>query len=150
MDNIDQYYNGICAHISSLVDAITTGTDACYEVSEPLCVGGPQGQYTCRSPFNGDCEWKVDIASAGGTNAQIVVSSTAKQTGVDYTGATQSFSNLSAYDGLVINVSLNSTVPVDSEWYPVRNSEGILNVLVIAATNAAFVNIVFRQKRLSK
>ena len=146
IDHITSYFNG---RVSTLMDAIKLGTDASdYEHSEPFCVGGPNGPYKVRSPFQGDTQVKVDFAEAGASNCQVVVSMSPKQNGADFTGSiiTQGF-NESMYDGLVLSLPANNTIPVDSEWYNVRNSENTVYILVISAGNAAFVNLVFRQKR---
>ncbi len=137
----------VSKHISDLCDALKIGSDNPWEVSEPFAVGGPNGQYTLRAPFTGDCEFKVDFAGAGASQTQMVVSSTKHTSGVDFTGAGQSFQELSAFDGLVMSLPPNTPIPIDSEWYYVRNSSNTLFILVISAANAAFANILFRQKR---
>jgi hypothetical protein len=146
MEHMTAYYGG---RISTLMDALKTATDADdFERSEPFCVGGPNGSYKVRSPFQGDSQVKIDFAESGASNAQIVVSMTTKQFGADFTGAVipQGF-NESMYDGLVLSLPANNTIPIDSEWYNIRNSENTIYVLVISAGNASFVNLVFRQKR---
>lgn len=140
----------LSGHISGLVDALRVSTKQAWEYSEPIAIGGPPGQYTCQSPFTGDCEWKVDIASAGGAVSQIVVSSSFKNNlGVlDYTGASSvSYTGRSGFDGLVMNISASTTSSINSEWYNVRNSENLIYVIIAAASGAAFANIIFRQKR---
>lgn len=57
------------------------------------------------------------------------------------------YSGYSPLDGLLINLSPNGVVAVDSEWYAVRNTENILFVVISNLANAAYVNIQFRQKR---
>ena len=143
----DQYYNGICQHIASLVDTIVTGTKADWETSETICIGGSNGQYTSKSPFIGACEWKVDIASSGQSQAQIIVSNVPHQGGVDFTGATQSYTESAFFNALVINIPPNTTIPVDSEWYQLQNGQTTVFVTVVASANAAFANIQYRQKR---
>ncbi len=140
-------------HISSLIDAISTGSPEPWEISEPYTIGGPAGVYTCVSPFLYGSQWKVDVASAGATVSTILVSPTFKvaTSAPDYTGASGvTYSGLSGLDGLTMQIQANSTVNIDSEWYSVRNSENVLFVVIQNASNAAFVNIVFRQKRNTK
>lgn len=140
-------------HISSLIDAISTGSPDPWEVSEPYTIGGTAGVYTCISPFLYGSQWKVDIASAGASVSTILISPTVKSTSSapDYTGASGvTYSGLSGLDGLTMQIQANSTVNIDSEWYSVRNSENVLFVVVQNSANAAFVNIVFRQKRNTK
>jgi hypothetical protein len=137
------------AHIASLLDAISVGTDADWETSEPMLVGGVQGSYTCVPPFVGQCQWKVDLASAGATNAQVIVSSAQFNSSIDYTGAVALPSGFSTLPVLAINIPASTTISPYSEWYPMSNSDK-LYILVTAATNAAFVNLVFRQKRKTR
>lgn len=134
-------------HISSLINALRTGTQESFEYSEPLAVGGPTGQYICRAPFIGDCEFMVDVASAGASISQIIVSSIKHTTIIDYSSASQPYSELGAFDGLILSIPANTTVPVSSQWYSVRDSSNSVFINVSAITNSAFVNICFRQKR---
>ncbi len=137
-------------HISSLLDALTIGSNSQYEVSEPYIIGGPPDKYEVIAPYLYDCEWKVDAVSAGASASQILVSSSAKETTSmpDFTGASGvSYSGLSPLDGFLLNVPASSTVTPSGEWYSLRNTENKLSVIISAASDAAFVNIVFRQKR---
>lgn len=137
-------------HIASLLDAIKSGSGADYEYSGPYLVGGTNGVYTVVSPFLYSSEWKVDIASAGASASQILISSSTKNASSvpDMTGASGvTYSGYSPLDGLLINLSPNGVVAVDSEWYDVRNTENILFVVISNLANAAYVNIQFRQKR---
>jgi hypothetical protein len=138
-------------HVASLVDALRIASTAEWDTSEPYFCGGlgsaGGNTYSCRSPFQGDCEFSVDIATGGGTAAQILVASARRTSGVDFTGALVPGYNDGMQDALVINVPVNTTIPVDSQWYQIRNSENTVYVLVICATNAAGVNLQFRQKR---
>lgn len=139
-------------HIATLLDAWSAGSPEAYEYSEPFFIGGlasaTGNQYKCRAPFQGPCQFCVDQATPGATITQIVVSSTPKQSGVDLTGANVAAYNDSMMDGLVLNVPANQTIPITSKWYDIRNSENTVYVLVIAGTNAAGVNLQFRQKRM--
>lgn len=133
-------------HIASLVDALKISTDSCYEWSSPVCVGGPTGVYTVRAPFIGDCQYKVDIASCGATAAQVIVSSVVIKNAIDYVAAF-GLDQINGLEGLAMNLPATNTVPIDSEWYNIRNSENTVYVNIFATSNAAFVNLVFRQKR---
>lgn len=148
LDHQAAYFQG---HIASLNDALRVGSDEAWDTSEPFCVGGLGSAggniYTCRSPYVGDCEFCVDIGTCGATAAQVLVSSTRKNSGIDFTGLNVPGYNDSQMDGLVINLPASTTIPIDSQWYQVRNSENTVYVLVICATNSAVVNIQFRQKR---
>lgn len=141
------------AHIASLLDAIQTGSKSMWETSEPIIIGGVAGKYNIVAPYLYDCQWKVDIATAGASSSQILISSSAKETTSmpDFTGASGvSYNGLSGLDGFLINVPSNSTIPIYSEWYSIRNSDNKLYVIIVNSANAAFVNFVFRQKRNTK
>jgi hypothetical protein len=138
-------------HIASLLDALKIGSDEAFEYSEPYFVGGLGStagiQYHCRAPFQGDCEFWIDFASCGASAAQVVISMSPKTSGVDYTGLLVPAYNDGMMDGLVLNLPVSNTVPVDSGWYQVRNSENTVYVLIICNANSAGVNMQFRQKR---
>src|SRR6266446_1070696 len=148
LDHQAAYYGG---KISTLMDALKTGSEEPFEYSEPFCIGGLGSavgiQYKCRAPFQGDCEYMVDFASAGSSTAQILVSSSPRQSGVDFTGTIIPGFQDSQMDALVLQSLANTLTPVESNWYQVRSSENTIYVLVICPVNAAFVNIQFRQKR---
>jgi hypothetical protein len=148
MELMSQNLQALGTYVSSLVDALSIGTSAQYELSEPMCVGGAAGTYTLRSTFVGECQWKVDSAFAGSSQSQVYISTRQQKTGLDLTGAVQSTSELTPYDGMVLNLIPNQSIPITSEWYDLRgSSHSTLYILIVASTNAAFVNIVFRQKR---
>jgi len=141
-------------NIASLVEALRSGTDIVvtpFDTSDPMCCGGPSAVYALKSPFIGDCQWKVDVITSGGaagTSSQIVVSSRKHTSGVDLTNGSQGFSEFYSFDGLVLVVAGSSTLVVDSEWYDVTNSENAIYILVIAAAaSSAYANVIFRQKR---
>lgn len=142
------YFGG---RIATLMDALKTGSEEPFEESEPFCVGGLGSsagiQYKCRAPFQGDCEFSVDFAEAGASTAQLVVSSSPKTSGADFTGLIIPGYQDSQMDALIVQALALTTTPVNSRWYQVRNSENTIYVLVICPQNAAFANIQFRQKR---
>jgi hypothetical protein len=143
----------MAGHISTLMDAWARGSDTHWDTSEPFFVGGLGSVtghvYSVRAPFMGPCQWCVDIATAGGTQAQILVSPSIKNYGADMTGLLVPGYQDSQMDGLVIICPQNQTVPIDSNWYDLRNSENTLYVTVVCATNSAGANIQFRQKRMA-
>lgn len=137
-------------HIASLLDAIKMGTGSPWEYSEPYIIGGVAGKYTIVAPFLYGCEWKVDVASAGASSSQVLISSSAKETTSmpDLTGANNTnYTGLSGLDGLYLNIPSNGMIPVDSEWYSIRNSDNKLYIIIANGANAAYINIIFRQKR---
>lgn len=140
-------------HISSLIDAFSIASNAEWELSEPMLVGGAPGVYEVNAPFVGDCQWRCDNATAGATATQILISSSTLQnlTVADYTGSSgKQFNGRSTLDALAVFVPASNSIPVDSEWYNVRNDQNLLYVLFTAASNGAFCNLVFRQKRMVK
>lgn len=148
----DFHKNGT-PHISSLIDALQVGTNDEWETSEPILIGGPPGKYRCDSPFLGDCEWRCDLASAGASTAQIFVGFTDKETSglPDYTGASGvSYTGRSGLEGLSILVPANNTLPILSSWYYLPGAQNKLSIIISAGANAAFINLVFRQKRTAK
>jgi hypothetical protein len=134
------------AHIASLLDAFATGSSAEWETSEPILIGGPPAQYECIPPFVGQCQWKVDLAITGAAASQFLISTTQMQTPIDYTGVATILSGYSGASAFAMNVPANSTLATYSEWYPMSNSDQ-LYILITSAADAAFVNLVFRQKR---
>jgi hypothetical protein len=154
-EDIDERLSRIDENISTLLDNWSYPPTDEWELSEPFFVGGLASNtgasvYSCRAPFQGPCMWSVDLASAGATATHLVVGGSPKRYGVDFTGAlVQSYQD-SQFDALVIYVPANTTIPVGSRWYDLRNSENTLYVTVVANTNLAGANIQFRQKRKSK
>lgn len=147
----DVHIHKLNAHISSLIDTVTLGTNEPWEYSEPMVIGGATGQYTCQSPFLGSSQWKVDIASSGQSAANILVSSTQKiaASALDYTGTSGiQLTGTSPVSGLAIAIPANSSIPVNSDWYPVQDANNIIYILISLSANAAFVNLMFRQKRI--
>jgi hypothetical protein len=134
------------AHIASLLDAISTGTSAEWETSEPVLIGGVQAEYTCVPPFVGQCQWRVDAASTGAGAAQILISTSQFTTAIDYTGVATTLNGYSGANALSLNLPATTTLTPNTEWYPMSNSDK-LYILVTASADAAFVNLVFRQKR---
>ena len=121
--------------------------DGDYEPSEPFTIGGPAGIYPFRAPFIGDCQYKLDLASCGNSAAQILVSSTRHPFIPSYLATDQGTGENSAIDGVLINLPANSTPPVGSDWYNIRNSENTIYVTIAGTVAAAYVTMRFRQKR---
>lgn len=148
--HVESMHHELAAHISGLVDALFTGTNQPFEYSVPILIGGPQGVYTCVSPFASSSQWKVDQSSSGNSVSTILVSDTRKEINSlpDYTG-TQNivFTENPSMNGLSLILASNVTEPVDSEWYNVTDSKNTIYI-TIKTTTAAFVNLCFRQKRI--
>lgn len=137
----------IATHISGVCHQLKMASDQPYEHSEPMCVGGPAGKYRLTSPYAlmPNVQWKIDTANFGAAAGVIVVSNDINNVPpgmlVGDTGTTE----LTPIKGLLITGNAVS-VPVDSEWYDLTDSNGVLFVSV-ATTAAAYVNAIFRHKR---
>lgn len=147
----DAQIEKLIAHISGLRDAMYMGTNEPWETSESFVIGGPQGSYMCNSPFLGKVQWKLEVASCGSSNAQILVSSSPHSiiASPDYTGV-QPGLNFNSFEGIAVAIPSNGCVPVDGDWYDVIPSHNAVFVIVTTPANAAFASIKFRQKRIVK
>lgn len=134
----------------SLVDALRTyhKPEEDWETSEPMAIGGPAGSYRVRSPYNGPCQYKIDYVSNGAGNGSAVLSSRMYQSSpVAYAAADVGTGEYGALDGLPLFLQANTMVPVDSNWYDVRNSENTLYLIISSITGAAYISLQFRQRR---
>lgn len=134
--------------VKGLANALQYAPTENYEYGDPQWVGGVKGVYAVRAPFQGDCQFHVESATAGATASLVIVSPFRLQNAPDLVGTNQSsYSENSSFPGVVLQVPASTTVTVIGTWYNVVDSENCVYVLITAASNAAGANIQFRQKR---
>lgn len=134
--------------ISGLINQLQIASEEGYEYSEPMSIGGPTGNYRLRSPYNAtNVQFKVDLATAKDTSASTIVLSTDPQIYTPgFTSSDIPTSELTPLKGIVVLVTNNTTVPVNSSWYDVTDSNGIIYAAV-TSTAAAYATVQFRHKR---
>lgn len=151
IDKLNVTLAGLNQRVSGWADSLQMGAGNDWEYSLPLFVGGVAGVYALRSPFMGSSQWKIESASAGATASQVIVSPfRSGASGIDLTGASQSYSDVSPFVGSVLLVPASTTVQGPRGWYDVTNSEQAVYVTITCATNAAYATIQFRQKRVRR
>jgi hypothetical protein len=152
MANITSHIAKLDGHISGLVDGLDVGTNEAWEKLEILTFGGTNGTYAIHAPFTSACQYSVQNISSS-TNAVICISPKAVPTTVvSFTVNPQNYSEMNGFNGFIFNVSATQTpVPVMSEWTDVSNSFNELYMRIdITASNASYVAIAFKQKRIVK
>lgn len=143
-----EYIRQMAEHISCLYDQFKVASSAPYEGSEPFIVGGPAGSFSLRSPYNvPNVQWKVDVASASGSDAIIVVSSDTNILVPGYLVGDTPTSENTPLKGLLIYVPTNSTIPVNSEWYDLIDGSKAVFAKITKTTTSAYFNVRFRVKR---
>lgn len=143
-----EYIRKMADYISGLCDQFKVASNAPYEGSEPFIVGGPAGSFSLRSPYNvPNVQWKVDVASASGSDAIIVVSSDVNILVPGYLAGDQATTENAPLRGLLIYVPNNNTVPVNSEWYDLVDGSKAVFAKITKTTTAAYFNVRFRVKR---
>ena len=133
--------------VSGLVDALKMGTQEAWEYSEPLTVGGPSGNYSIKSPFQGECEYSVACVNSGPQIGQCTISSSPKLLDVDYTGGTVLDIGTN-FSGFLFRLAINTFIPASTQFVPIGNSENTLFCHIgTSVGGAVFATIIFRQKR---
>lgn len=134
--------------IGGLIAALKTGqSDEPWEYSEPFAVGGPNGLYPVRVPFNvGDCQFKVDSIAAGASNGVVQISPFRNSINPLMAVTDNGTSEFGPIQGIILFAQQNTTIPISSEWYNVISGNSIY-INISSCTQAVYVNIKFRQKR---
>lgn len=139
----------IAGHISSLATQRSMSSDEHYEYSEPMAVGGPTGLYRLRSPFNStNVQWHLDYFSSPTGNANAIVGNDPNIILPGFASTDTPTTELSPIRGLIVSVTTTNSVPVDSAWYDLTNSNSILYAfLSVTGGNSGYLTFQFRRKR---
>lgn len=149
-DKKDKQIETLQGIYSGLIEQWSPMSNDPWEYSEPMAMGGKQGIYTLRSPFNApSCQWKVDVI-ADGTNAFTALISTNRLTDVSIVPGIVigdiPTTELGPINGLLLFCAGNGLPPVSSSWYNLPGGNQII-YMALKTTAAAYVNIAFRVKR---
>lgn len=137
----------LAAHISGLCHQLKIASDQPYEYSEAFTVGGPSGSYRLHSPYIGNVQYRVDSVSAkDATSSTILVSPDLNVTVPGFTATDTPTTEFSGIRGCLYLCPNNNTIPVDSSWYDLTDSNNVLFVQIVS-TLSAYVTIQFRHKR---
>ena len=148
MNDMMEHISNVNTFISGLCNQLKIASAEQHEYSEAFTIGGPQGMYRLRSPYTGQSQFRVEsISGTAGANGYIILVAPDQNISIPgfVVGDTPT-TEFSGIRGLLYLGSTITTVPTDSSWYDLTNSENTLYIN-IQTTISAYAVIQFRHKR---